>query len=177
MVLKRNGEQIGDTPVPYGVFTVPAEDSAYELTLFTQRFGAPAKVWQRSTATSTTWSFRSHRDGHVYSQGIPMLFPAYQLSDDGLKTLPAKDGQKITLSATGHAGYTPGALVKAALSYSYDGGETWTAAKVAQQGGKWVATVDHAGADTTKTVTLKTELTDAAGNAVSQTVVSAYGLR
>ncbi|MEV0091343.1 S8 family serine peptidase [Streptomyces sp. NPDC050738] len=177
MTLKRDGEQIGDSGYPFGVFTVPAEDSAYELTLFTQRFGIPSKVWKRSTGTLTTWSFRSHRDEKVYSQGIPLLFPVYQLPEDGLKTLPAKDGQKITLSATGHAGYTPGALVKAALSYSYDEGETWTEAKVAQQGGKWVATVDHAGADTAKTVTLKTELTDAAGNAVSQTVTDAYGLR
>lgn len=100
--LKRNGEVVGQSGWPFGVFTVPAEDSAYELTLDTRKIGS--KVWNRSTETRTTWAFRSHLDEEVYSQGIPMLFPHYELPEDGLKTLAADDGQRITLTATGHAG-------------------------------------------------------------------------
>ncbi|SCF69561.1 S8 family serine peptidase [Streptomyces sp. Ncost-T10-10d] len=176
MRLTSGGEVLGESGWPSGVFTVPAEDAAYELTMTTAKFGQPAAVWKRSTSTETTWKFRSKRDENVYSQGIPLLFPGYDLETDGLKTLPAKDGQTIGLSVTGHAGYTPGKLVAAKVSYSYDGGETWTQATTAQQGGHWTATVNHAGA-AGKPVTLKTELTDANGNSVIQTVNDAYAVR
>ncbi|MFF2328021.1 MULTISPECIES: S8 family serine peptidase [unclassified Streptomyces] len=176
MTLTSGGKVLGESGWPSGVFDVPAEDAAYELTLHTFKFGQPAAVWKRSTQTETTWKFRSKRDENVYSQGIPLLFPGYDLASDGLKSLPAKDGQTIGLSATGHAGYTPGKLVAAAVSYSYDGGATWTRATTAQRGGNWTATVNHAGA-AGKPVTLKTELTDANGNSVIQTVTDAYAVR
>ncbi|MGW2847858.1 S8 family peptidase [Streptomyces sp. NPDC001274] len=176
MSLRSNGELIDETGWPSGVFTVPAEDAAYELTLRTTRFGQPAAVWKRSTSTETTWKFRSKRDENAYSQGVPLLFPGYDLDTDGLKTLPAKDGQTIGLSVSGHAGYTPGKLTAAKVAYSYDGGETWTAATTARRDGRWTATVDHAGA-AGKPVTLRTELTDANGNSVVQTVTDAYAVR
>ncbi|MET9658402.1 S8 family serine peptidase [Streptomyces sp. NPDC006510] len=176
MRLSSGGKLIGESGWPSGVFTVPAEDAAYELTMMTTRIGQPAAVWKRSTRTETTWKFRSKRDENVYSQGLPLLFPGYDLDTDGLKTLAAKDGRTIGLSVTGHAGYTPGKLVAAKVSYSYDGGETWHDATTAQQGGRWTATVNHAGA-AGKPVTLKTELTDANGNSVIQTVNDAYAVR
>jgi hypothetical protein len=176
MKLTSGGKVIGQTGWPSGVFTVPAEDAAYELTLDTMKFGSPAAVWKRSTYTQTVWKFRSHGDETAYSQGIPLLFPNYDLDADGLKTLPAKDGQTIGLSVSGHAGYTPGELVAAKVSYSYDGGTTWTEGTTSQSDGRWTATVNHAGA-AGKPVTLKTELTDANGNSVVQTVTDAYAVR
>lgn len=172
--LKRNGEVVGESGWPSGVFSVPAEDSAYELTLSTRKIGS--KVWHRSTETQTTWAFRSHLDEEVHSQGIPMLFPRYRLPEDGMKTLAAKDGRRIELSVTGHAGYKPGAVKSAALSYSYDEGKTWTEAKTSASGGKWTATVNHAGASG-KQVWLRTELTDTNGSSVTQTVARAYDVR
>ncbi|MGW1225840.1 S8 family peptidase [Streptomyces sp. NPDC002530] len=174
--LTRDGEEIGRTGWPSGVFEVPAGDAAYALTLMTLKSGQPAAVWKRSTRTETTWRFRSHRDENVYSQGIPLLFPGYDLPSDGMKTLPAEDGQTIGLSVTGHAGYTPGAVTSAKAAYSYDGGETWTEAVTARRDGRWTATVDHAGA-AGKPVTLRTELTDSHGNSVVQTVTDAYAVR
>jgi hypothetical protein len=176
MVLKRDGETIGDSPFPFGVFTVPAEESSYELTLNTEKFGPPARVWKRSTGTTTTWTFRSARDETAYSQGIPLLFPHYTLPEDGLKTLPATNGLRIGLAATGHAGYEPGALTSVKLAYSYDEGVTWTEAKTARRGGAWEAVVNHSGASG-KAVTLKADLTDANGNSVSQIVTRAYDVR
>ncbi|MFF1643764.1 S8 family serine peptidase [Streptomyces sp. NPDC058246] len=174
MVLERDGETVGESDVPFGVFTVPADDSSYDLTLATMKIGS--RVWNRSPQTVTTWSFRSHLDEGVYSQGIPLLFPRYRLPEDGLKTLLAADGQRISLTATGHAGYTPGALTSARLSYSCDGGETWTRADTARRDGAWTATVNHSGAQG-KQVTLRVELTDANGNSVVQTVTRAYDVR
>ncbi|WNI21647.1 S8 family serine peptidase [Streptomyces sp. ITFR-16] len=176
MRLTSGGKVLGESGWPSGVFTVPAEDAAYELTMTTAKAGSPAQVWKRSTRTETTWKFRSHRDENAYSQGIPLLFPGYALPSDGMKTLAAKDGQKIGLSVTGHAGYTPGKVTKAEVSYSYDGGETWTGATTALKGGCWTATVNHAGA-AGRPVTLRTELTDSHGNSVVQTVTDAYAVR
>ncbi|MFE6980687.1 S8 family peptidase [Streptomyces griseus] len=174
--LKRDGELVGSSGYPFGVFDVPAEAAAYELTMMTTKIGSPAAVWKRSTQTETTWAFRSERKPDVVSQGLPLLFPRYVVPEDGMKTVPAKNGQKIGLDATGHAGYTPGELTGAKVSFSYDGGETWHAATTARQGGRWTATVDHADGGG-KSVALRTELTDANGNTVVQTVNDAYAVR
>ncbi|MFG3404854.1 hypothetical protein [Streptomyces sp. NPDC048142] len=59
---------------------------------------------------------------------------------------------------------------------SDDGGETWHAATTAQRGGRWTATVDHADA-AGKSVTLRTEVSDAQGNSVVRTVNDTYVVR
>lgn len=176
LVLKRNGEQIATSAWPYGVFRVPDEDSAYELTQNLEKIPSSDRAWLRSTAVTTTWSFRSHREPDVYSRGLPILFPAYDLPADGMNTLPAKEGIRVGLSVEGHAGYTPGAIEEAALSYSYDEGATWTEAPVEEQDGRWTAVLDHSGASAEQ-VMLKAAFTDADGNAVTQTVKRAYDVR
>lgn len=176
LVLKRNGEQIATSYYPEDVFTVPAEDSAYELTQNLSKIPSSDRNWLRSTDVTTTWSFRSHLEPGVYSRGLPILFPAYDLPVDGMNTLPAQSGIKVGLSAEGHAGYTPGTITAASLSYSYDGGVTWTQAPTEQQDGKWTALLDHTGA-TGKQVTLKATLTDSENNAVTQTITRAYDVR
>ncbi|MEU5218090.1 S8 family serine peptidase [Streptomyces sp. NPDC020807] len=175
VALYRDGELIDRSAWPFGVFEVPAEAGTYTLEQNTMKLGG-SRVWARSASVNSVWKFTSELDETVYSQGIPILFPRYDLPEDGLKTLAATDGQKIGLTATGHAGYSPAALTSAKLSYSYDGGVTWTEAQVSQQGGGWTATVNHAGA-TGSQVTLRAELTDANGNSVTQTVVRAYDVR
>ncbi|WP_406455406.1 S8 family serine peptidase [Streptomyces sp. NBC_00876] len=176
LALKRNGEQIATSTYPYDAFEVPAEDSAYELTQNLDKIPTSDKPWLRSTSVTTTWSFRSHLEPEVYSRGLPILFPAYDLPADGMNTLPARGGIKVGLSAEGHAGYTPGAITEASLSYSYDGGATWTAAPTKQQDGKWTAVLDHTGA-TGQQVMLKVGLTDSHHNAVTQTITRAYDVR
>ncbi|MFJ5549512.1 S8 family peptidase [Streptomyces sp. NPDC093225] len=173
--LKRDGEVIGESWFPSGVFEVPAQPATYELTQSVAKFGAPARVWERSPAVRTTWTFRSELDEDAYSQGLGILFPRVALPEDGAKTVPATHGQRLGLSVSGHAGYRPGALTAAKLSYSYDG-EHWTAARTERTGASWTAVVDHAGA-AGRAVSLKVELTDAHGNAVSQLVERAYAVR
>ncbi|MFE2147440.1 hypothetical protein ACFXA3_37905 [Streptomyces sp. NPDC059456] len=68
LVLKRNGGQIGDSGYPSGVIEVPAEEATYELTQSIEKFGAPARAWQRSQAVVTAWPFRSKQDPAQYSQ-------------------------------------------------------------------------------------------------------------
>ncbi|MET9904923.1 S8 family serine peptidase [Streptomyces sp. NPDC006446] len=176
LVLKRNGERIGSSYYPYDVFEVPDEDSAYELTQNLEKIPSSDRNWLRSNAVTTTWSFRSHREPDVYSRGLPILAPAYDLPVDGMNTLPAQSGIRVGLSVEGHAGYTPGAITAASLSYSYDGGTTWTEAPTQRRGGKWTAVLDHAGAAGRQVMT-KASFTDANGNAVTQTITRAYDVR
>ncbi|RII17613.1 Intracellular serine protease [Streptomyces sp. YIM 130001] len=174
--LYRDGKEIGTSGYPSGVFDVPADDGAYELRQSITKTGAPAEVWQRSTSVETAWTFRSKADPTQYSQPLPILFPRCALPEDGLKTLAAKNGQRIRLTATGHAGYTPEAVKSASLAYSYDEGKTWTDAAVSVDGRGATATVNHAGASGLQ-VWLRTELTDTDGNSVRQTVARAYDVR
>ncbi|MEV7850809.1 S8 family serine peptidase [Streptomyces sp. NPDC088183] len=176
LLLKRNGEEIARSAYPYDVFKVPAEDSAYELTQNLSKIDTSDRNWLRSTEVTTTWSFRSRLEPDVYSRGLPILFPAYDLPVDGTNTLPARSGIKVGLSAEGHAGYTPGVITAASLSYSYDGGTTWTQAQTEQQHGEWTAVLDHTGA-AGKQVMLKATLTDSNGNAVTQNITRAYDIR
>ncbi|MEU1493817.1 S8 family serine peptidase [Streptomyces sp. NPDC005776] len=176
LVLKRNGQQIATSAYPYDVFQVPDEDSSYELTQYLEKIPSSDRNWLRSTAVATTWSFRSHREPDVYSRGLPILFPVYDVPVDGMNTVPARSGIEVGLSVEGHAGYTPGAVEAASLSYSYDGGTTWTQAPTQQRHGRWTAVLDHTGA-AGKQVTTKATFTDARGNAVTQTITRAYDVR
>lgn len=176
LTLKRDGQQVASSAYPYGVFGVPDEDSAYELTQYLEKIPSSDRNWLRSTAVTTAWSFRSHLEPDVFSRGLPILFPVYDMPVDGMNTLPARSGIEVGLSVEGHAGYTPGAITAASLSYSYDGGATWTQAPAQQRDGKWTAVLDHSGAGG-KQVTIKAGFTDAHGNAVSQTITRAYEVR
>ncbi|MFF4755370.1 S8 family peptidase [Streptomyces sp. NPDC002514] len=176
LVLKRNGEKIATSAWPYDAFRVPDEDSAYELTQNLEKIPSSDRNWLRSTAVTTSWSFRSHREPDVYSRGLPILFPAYDMPVDSLNTLPAQSGIRVGLSVEGHAGYTPGPIKEASLAYSYDGGTTWIQAPTEQQDGNWTAVLDHTGASG-KQVTTKATFVDANGNAVTQTIKRAYDVR
>ncbi|MFD9426538.1 MULTISPECIES: hypothetical protein [unclassified Streptomyces] len=176
LLLKRDGEESARSTYPYDAFKVPAEDSAYELTQNLSKIDTSDRNWLRSTALTTTWSFRSRLEPDVYSRGVPIFFPAYDLPVDGVNTLPARGGIKVGLSAEGHAGYTPGTITEASLSYSYDGGTTWTRAPTEQRAGTWTATLDHTGA-TGKQVMLRATLTDSNSNSVTQTITRAYDVR
>ena len=176
MTLRRNGEEIGYSYYPGGVFEVPAEDSAYELEMNTGKYGGPARQWARSTEINTTWGFRSALDPDTFSVGLPLLFPRVGLPEEGSKTLAASAGQVLPIRVTGHGGYTPGDLASVKFAYSYDGGTTWTDAAVSGTGGAWAATVDHTGA-TGKTVDTRVEVTDSKGATVTQVVKAAYAMR
>ncbi|MFJ2597663.1 hypothetical protein [Streptomyces erythrochromogenes] len=173
--LRRDGEVVGESRYPFGVFEVPAEEGRYELTQSIEKIGPPSRTWQRSTSVSTTWGFTSKLDASAYSQGLPVLFPRCAAPMDGMKTVEAVNGRTIGLGVTGHAGYVPGALKSAAPAYSYDG-ENWTQAKVGLRDGTWTAVVDHTGASG-KPVSLRVELTDEKGATVTRTVARAYDVR
>ncbi|MFG3715637.1 S8 family serine peptidase [Micromonospora sp. NPDC047730] len=173
--LKRNGVTVGKSIYPYDVFKVPSEDSTYELTLTTEKIGAPAKFWKRSTLIQTSWTFDSHEEPDVYSRPLPMLLPRLDLPTDGLKTVAAG---LVTIPARVQAnpGYPASAIESARVWTSTDGGITWVqgTTRLTSSGADLV--VDHSG-DSGKQVSLRVELTDAKGAKVSQTITRAYDVR
>ena len=112
----------------------------------------------------------------MYSRGLPLLFPRVDLPEDGLKQLAPAADQSLPIRVGSHAGYAPGDIVSAKLAWSYDGGTTWTDARMREEGGRWSALVDHTGASGS-TVATRVEVTDSKGATVSQTVQAAYGVR
>ena len=65
----------------------------------------------------------------------------------------------------------PAPITRAALSVSFDGGETWQAARVTGTNGAYAAVFRApAGA----MVTLRARAADAAGGTVTQTIIDAY---
>jgi hypothetical protein len=152
------------------------EATSYTLKLHQQRVRGPgAAIWQRSTGVETDFTFSSHLDTGAYPQSLPLLFSGFGVAVDGGDDVAAGP-QRITLSATGQSGYTPGAITSAHLAYSLDGGTTWTDAPTTQADGQWSAEIDHS-ADSGKTVSLRLSLGAADGASVTQTVTSAYGVR
>lgn len=174
--LQLNGEEIGASYWPGGVFEVPAAEGRYTLVLNTEKFGMPAAVWLRSSRVVTAWTFTSKERPKVYSQPLPLMFPRVDLPEDELKTLPAKAGVELPVRVLGHAGYDPGVLRSATVSLSFDDGLTWTKAATSVDGTAALATVDlsaHAGAQ----VTLKVVVVDAKGAKVEQTITRAFDVR
>jgi subtilisin family serine protease len=175
MQLTRNGQVIGTSADPYGVFTVPADDATYELTMAVQKVGSPARFWKRSTATSTTWTFTSHEDPNVYSQPLALLLPRLDVPGDGLKTVAAGT-VTIPVRIDANPGYDAGAISAAKVWTSVDGGKTWVQGTTTLTAGGADLVVDHT-ADSGKQVSLRVEVTDAHGAKVLQTVTRAYDVR
>ncbi|OKI85226.1 S8 family serine peptidase [Micromonospora sp. CB01531] len=175
MVLKRNGVTIATSSYPYDVFTVPSEDATYELTLNTEKVGAPAKFWKRSTATRTTWTFSSHKEPDVYSRPLPMLMPRLDIPADGFKAVAA-GSVAIPARVQANPGYTAGAIVEAHVWTSTDNGTTWVEGTTSLTPGGPELVVNHSG-DSGKQVSLRVEFTDAEGAKVSQTITRAYDVR
>jgi len=175
MELRRNGELIAKSIYAADVFRVPADESTYELTFFSEKVGGPAKFWKRSTALATSWTFASRKEDDVYSRALPLLFPRLGLPADGLKTVAAGT---VTIPARvqPNPGYDAGALAGARVWTSTDGGATWVegTSKLTTSGADLV--VDHT-ADAGKPVSLRVELTDAKGTKVVQTITRAYDVR
>jgi subtilisin family serine protease len=119
--LRRDGKPIGATTLPFTQFTVPGGAATYQLSLDVARDldDAPS-WWTTSTATQTTWTFRSARPAGP--EVLPLLQIGYDL-DTNLHN--EATGRTLTL----RPGYQPGAGARGPLEVraelSYDDGKTW----------------------------------------------------
>lgn len=119
--LRRDGVPIDTTTRPFTQFTVPGGAATYQLSLDVarDRDDAPA-WWTTSTATSTTWTFRSATTSGP--EVLPLIQVGYELDTDLHNVV---DDRTLTL----RPGYQPGVTARGPIDLlaeiSYDDGKSW----------------------------------------------------
>lgn len=133
-----------------------------------------------STSTRTSWTFVADQadDAVPGQQGTPL--PLVQLDYDVDTALDGtvRAGAVVPLAVVPYT--VPGAprageVVGATLEVSYDGGETWSKTTLRQDGDRWVTRL-RIPARGAELVSMRASARDDAGNAVTQEVVSAFGI-
>jgi subtilisin family serine protease len=191
-----NGEEIPNQGSPLSpLFPLAPQRASYRLELDGVQPGVPV-VRTLAPRIRTAWTFTSTRpadgakpEGYtclIDAPGCafqPLLQLDYELGLDLLNRAPAGTPYRFEVNVAPHSG-TDRRLVRPIvrfdLSYSTDGGETWTAAETRRdQFGQLVeVTVAHPPlARTDGYVWLRTDARDLAGNRVEQTIERAYALR
>ncbi|WP_234438709.1 S8 family peptidase [Streptomyces sp. NRRL S-340] len=167
--LRADGVEISD---PHGVsptddvvqYAVPAQDSAYKLTVDTSRDAARTPV---STRVRTEWTFRSARTPEGTWAALPLSVVRFtpELTLNGT----AKAGQRfdVPFHIEGAAAGRP--PHKLSFEVSYDEGRTWQHADAVAGTHLSLRHPDRAGS-----VSLRAALTDAQGNTLDQTIERAY---
>ncbi|WUW88357.1 S8 family serine peptidase [Streptomyces sp. NBC_01451] len=166
--LQADGKEIPDDygipPIDLTEYTVPAQDSAYRLTVDASRDPA---VYPVSTRVRTEWTFRSAttpEDGNVT---LPLS--VIRFSPDLSLSSTAKAGKRFTVPFSiegAAAGQRPAGL---AFEVSYDDGATWQHTRAV--GGTHLVLTHPA---TAGSVSLRAKLTDRTGNTLVQTIERAY---
>jgi hypothetical protein len=182
---------------PY--FTLAPERATYRLT---EHFETYRKMQRYARTVDTEWTFSSERPSTGFTspddggncmgwyltwpnppevcQATSQLFVGYDLGLDLENTLPAGRAHLVTVSAYHSQFLDPAPKVRnLKLWMSVDDGAQWSAVPVwPLRDGRYAALLFHPRLDqTTGAVSLRVHATDAAGNAIEQTVHRAYGLR
>ncbi len=164
--------------------TGPAGRQHYRVRYEQARQGPWIKL---GTAATTEWGFDSARSAARTAPAswacptdeagcavLPLLVPSYEVPTDGLGRVPAGPGPVVVgFAPTQGAPASP--VDRASVSWSTNGGASWTAAPVRSLGGgRWAATVPNPAGST---VSLRVTGHDRAGSTITQTLVRAYAVR
>ncbi|MBM7786822.1 S8 family serine peptidase [Tenggerimyces flavus] len=167
--LYRGSKLLAEGAYPVGTFDADvAEEATYRLVTSLQRKQAWSKY---STDIDTTWTFKSARPAENARVPLPLLQVDYDLRLDLWNKARDRSDYTFRLQA--------GRNVKTAKVWvSFNDGATWKRVDARQNGGSLVVTVTHpAVSRTSGAVSLRVQAADAAGNAIDQTVIRAYGLK
>jgi hypothetical protein len=116
------------------------------------------------------WDFRSGHTSGV--QPLPLLQVDYAVRTD-LTGRVASGPHTIGLTLRQQDGLAAPTGTALHVEVSFDEGATWTSVRVTGRGTAYTALIPTGKG----TVSLRVHATDRAGNAVTQTVIRAYGLR
>lgn len=172
---------------PFGQFYTQATVTGRPSTIgFSLDVSRASKLFPLSTASRTTWTWRSAPPGNATLPAgwtcapftrtrdcavQPMMTLTYGVAAlrlDG--TAPA--GRQVLHVRAGHLQAVRAAPVtRVSVSVSFDGGKTWHQARVSGHGGRYAAVFT---APPGALVTLRTSAADAAGGTVTETITSAY---
>lgn len=186
--VEQNGHPIAHGPF-FGleVLKVSAKPSVIRFGLHVTQFN-PLSVL--SPATTTVWTFHSSRrpqkipsswfcfafNGNLTQHCAiePMLTLNYQVTGLGLDGVAPAGEQKVAVSVGHIALAANAAIAHASARVSYDNGQFWHPVKLLGSGnGQFVMSFSPpAGVD----VTLRFKATDANGNSIAETILSAYSV-
>ncbi|MEH1128345.1 S8 family serine peptidase [Micromonospora sp. CPCC 206061] len=174
LTLRRGNTVVGDTTLPYTQFTVPGREATYRLTLDVarDRFTDDREWWTTSTATTTTWTFRSGRPRGDSVAVLPLLQIGYDIRTDLSNTVGARRPYAMKLELGYQPGYQRGGRIAADVRVSYDDGAHWRA--VPTTGGRSVTATVPAAPPGAKFATIRVIATDGAGNRIDQTITRAW---
>jgi hypothetical protein len=168
--LERNGVAVGATTLPTLQLTVPPDAATYALHLSVQR---TADWWTTSTATESTWTFRSARPAAGATDVLPLLQLDYMLGTDLRNTVTAQGRYPLVV----RSGYQPGARgrgpVTVRMELSYDDGRHWTRVDGHGFGGLQVFMMPAAPSGAAF-ASIRATATDTRGNRLDQTVQRAW---
>jgi hypothetical protein len=158
-------------------------------------WAADVRAGDFGAITTTDWTFRSgpgDRPAHLPrgdvcapdpNQGgcsfLPLLYLTYHLALNFLSQAKAGQPFKIAFTVEHQQNQAPPAGVSATVSASFNNGKTWTAPQPAASlgGDRFAATISEPQLSATSGfVALRVTARDSAGNAVTQTIIKAYGL-
>ncbi|MEU3215034.1 serine protease [Streptomyces sp. NPDC006971] len=141
-------------------FTVPPGRAAYRITSTVNRAGAPGTA----TRVSASWTFTST----TTTGPAPVPVSVVRFSPELSPTGTAAAGAPLRVPVTVLGAADGGRVRSAVYAYSTDGGTSWT--RVPVERGALTIRNPRAGTG----VSLRAELTDTAGNTLTQTLVDAY---
>jgi subtilisin family serine protease len=158
---------------------VPAADGPQEYR-FEIDTDAADDTHRYSTSTRTSWTFVADQadDAVPGQQGTPLPLVQLDYSVDTALDGTVRAGATVPFAV---APYTvpgaprAGAVAGATLEVSYDGGATWSPVKLREDDERWEARL-RIPARGVEAVSLRASARDDAGNAVTQEVVSAFGV-
>ncbi|WP_238010193.1 S8 family serine peptidase [Dactylosporangium sp. AC04546] len=156
--LSRDGRPLATLPDGWQDVAVPSGPAAYRLVM---SVGRGSDEWTIGTRTETVWDFHSGRTDRTTA--LPLLQVDYGVPADLTGTVPGRP-HLIAIRVPGASGVT--------VEVSFDEGADWQRAFVAGAAGSYVAIVPGGKGS----VSLRVHASDRAGNAVTQTVIRAYGL-
>ncbi|MEN3609977.1 S8 family serine peptidase [Plantactinospora sp. ZYX-F-223] len=173
LTLSRDGRVLGRSSASATQFTVPGRTGRYQLRLDVARDSFAGRPWwTTSTATSTTWTFRSGRPHGDRPVVLPLPQLGYDIETDLANTVRADRPYRLVL----RPGYQPGATgpgrFTVRVAVSYDDGAHWRDATT--RGGREVLATLPAAPAGARFATLRVTAVDRDGNGVEQTVVRAW---
>ncbi|GAB3988639.1 hypothetical protein GCM10029978_111560 [Actinoallomurus acanthiterrae] len=169
LALTHDGQVLatGNDPTNFTA-TVPPGRATYRLTADAQR---DIPWTDLSTRQHVTWDFTSE---HTDSATLPLLAVRYRTALDEQNRAPAGKDQHVEVRVERPGGAVATDVKKLTLDASFDDGATWRPVTLTRAGDHWTATLRNA-ADA-HYVSLRARAADAAGDAVDQTLIHAYGL-
>ncbi|MDW5325002.1 S8 family serine peptidase [Plantactinospora sp. KLBMP9567] len=168
-MLWRDGKLLAELPDARQDVTTTGPEAGYRLALTTERGG---EEWIWGTRTETVWEFRSGQRSGNEARPLPLLQVDYAAPVD-LTGRASGRPHTVGLKVRHQDGHPAANGTGLTAEVSFDEGATWRPVRVAGYGNAYQASVP-AGKGT---VSLRVRATDRSGNAVTQTVIRAYGLR